>query len=540
MKPDKSLSPHVLAAALGLALAALAALALLLAWVSTRFQSFQGWASFLAALVLSAGLFLGVWFSLRTERLPRWLAGLVVGAVLLRLAAGALWYSVLPVWGYASPAEQGGYVMADASERDRTAWDLAQSEKPLLRAFEGSYHKADQYGGLLFLSAALYRTLGGALHQPLLMVVVTALFSSLAVLFAWAFARRAWGETAACLTAWGLALYPEAVLLGSSQMREAFLMTLAAAAFYGLLRYIQDRRPAGLVWMAVMLLLSLPFSPPVTALLFTMLAITALLGSPGLLNQGLFRSRWFRLLLIVIVLLAAVGIWSAWQRFIPEDGATDLISVVNFWVRKSADFQAHLTERASGWVQKIFDATPDWLHLPLLILYGVVQPLLPAALADITGAPIWRGIAIWRSLGWTLLLPLLIYAPLRSLGGNGSGAGSRRLARGLSLVTWLVILVASFRSGGDPWDNPRYRAIFTALQVALAAWVWVEHRRLPHPGLRRVIFGAGLVLAWFMPWYLRRYVYLPWPVEDLFKTIALGLASAALYWIWDWAGYRRE
>jgi hypothetical protein len=500
----------------------------------------QSWVSFLAVLALSAVLFLGVWLSLHAEQLPRWLAGLVIGAALLRLAAGAVWYSVLPVWGYASPAEQRGYVMADANERDRTAWDLAQSGKPLLRAFEGSFHKADQYGGLLFLSALLYRTLGGTLHQPLLMVVVTAAFSALAVLFAWVLARRLWGEMAAGLTAWGLALYPEAVLLGSSQMREAFLVTLAAAAFYGLLGYLQEHRPGGLAWMAAILLLSLPLSPPFTALLFTMLAITALLGSPGLLNQGLFRSRWFRLLLVLIVVLAAAGIWSAWQRFIPEDSATDLISVVNFWVRKSAEFQAHLTERASGWVQKIFDATPSWLHLPLLILYGVVQPLLPAALADITGAPIWRGIAIWRSLGWTLLLPFLIYAPLRALGKNSSGASSHRLAQALSLVVWLVILIASFRSGGDPWDNPRYRAIFAALQVALAAWVWVEHRRLPHPGLRRVIFGAGFVLAWFLPWYLRRYLHLPWPVEDLFKTIGLGLASAALYWIWDWADFRQD
>jgi hypothetical protein len=38
--------------------------------------------------------------------------------------------------------------MSDAYTRDRTAWDLAISEKPLLRAFQGTFRKADQYGGL--------------------------------------------------------------------------------------------------------------------------------------------------------------------------------------------------------------------------------------------------------------------------------------------------------------------------------------------------------------------------------------------------------
>jgi hypothetical protein len=33
---------------------------------------------------------------------------------------------------------------------------------------------------------------------------------------------------------------------------------------------------------------------------------------------------------------------------------------------------------------------------------------------------------------------------------------------------------------------------------------------------------------------LRRYIYLDWPVEDLFKTVGLGLAFGALYALGDW------
>ena len=103
---------------------------------------------------------------------------------------------------------------------------------------------------------------------------------------------------------------------------------------------------------------------------------------------------------------------------------------------------------------------------------------------------------------------------------------------GLSLVVWLGILIASYRGGGDQWDNPRYRAAFASLQIALLAWVWAAQRRRPDPWLGRALVASGLMIAWFVPWYLRRYLYLPWPVVDLFKTTGLGVASTLLYFIW--------
>jgi hypothetical protein len=51
------------------------------------------------------------------------------------------------------------------------------------------------------------------------------------------------------------------------------------------------------------------------------------------------------------------------------------------------------------------------------------------------------------------------------------------------------------------------------------------------------LIGLGLVFAWFVPWYLRRYsAAFTWPIVDLFKTLCLGFATAVLYWVWDWAG----
>jgi hypothetical protein len=276
------------------------------------------------------------------------------------------------------------------------------------------------------------------------------------------------------------------------------------------------------------LVLTLPLTPPTAALLLIVLIVQAAGMGRGLLPESLRAKRWFWPAIAGMVVLVALGLWLALVQFAPQE-VTSPLGVVAWWVRKSADWNAYLSERASGWMQKIFDSTPGWAHAPMLVLYGLVQPFLPASLIDVTGAPVWRLIAIWRAAGWTLLLPFLAYAALRALRN-----GWRE--RALSLAVWLVILAASFRSGGDAWDNPRYRLTFAGIQLALAAWVWTEQRRAPDPWLRRVLVGVGLVLLWFVPWYLRRYTHFTWPVVDIFKTLGLGLASAVLYWIGDIVG----
>lgn len=510
---------------------ALVFLALGAAWVSSRFQGVNGFLPlFLAMLLGSAILGLG-WLALRRELLPQRLGYLLIAAALLRLAIGTFWYGSLPILGYASPAEQRGYVMADAYDRDRVAFELAQSGKPLWRAFQGSYHRADQYGGLLYLSAWVYRYLGGAEHQPLQVMILTAAFSALGVIFLWALARRAWDQQVAWVAAWGLALYPEAVLLGSSQMREAFTITLVISGLYGLVCYWKEHAWTGLLWLVVSLGLLLPFSPPAAGLLMgTLVILSAVLGR-DLFDVRLLRWRWFWIVLGLLAIGIVIGIWLSWKQIAPE-GIANPMELMRWWLKKSAEWQAHLSERASGKIQAIFDRTPGWAHTPLLLAYGVVQPLLPATLIDITAVAIWRGINIWRAVGWTILLAMLLYAPLRAW----MGVGERRLARGLSLVVWLVILIASYRSGGDMWDNPRYRAMFAGPQIALAAWAWVQSQRNPDPNLRRALVAIGLVLAWFVPWYLMRYIHLPWPVSDEIKMLGLAVTSAMLYWIWDWSG----
>jgi len=433
-------------------------------------------------------------------------------AFVLRVAAALLWAWALPRWGYGTPPELAGYVMADAYTRDTAAWRLAQSSRPLTDAF-GYARAADQYGGLLFLSAAVYRYLGGPVHQPLLLAALLAALSSLSVPLAWAFVRRVWGGRAARWTAWGLAVYPEAVLLGSAHMREALAVPLVALGLYGAVLAAQGRRRGGIAGMGAAVLLAAPLSPPVAATVLTVCGLTYL----ALEGWAPLRRRRVQAALAVLMLLGAAVVWR-------QGGGLAV------WVQRAAQYQGYLSRQASGWVQRTFRVLPAWTHLPFLMLYGVLRPLLPAALLA-GGAPVWWGIAIWRALGWSVLLAALGLAALRV-------AQERQWLRlpgvWLALVL-LQALAASLRGGGDLWDNPRYRAVLSVPQVALAVWGLLAQRERPSKWAARLLRGAALGVLWLLPWYVRRYTPLDWAVVSLFKTLALGAATLVLYAVADWA-----
>lgn len=500
-------------------------LSLGLAWASSGFESLQGWISFLCVTALGAGLIYLCWRAIRRESIPKWVLWFTISAAILRLIAGVFWTIALPQWGYGSEAEVGGYVMSDAYKRDMAAWEFSHLQDSWFQAFD-AYRSVDQYGGMLFFSAAIYRLFGSEAHQPLLIIALVAAISSLSILFTWAFVWRIWNQRTAALAVWILALYPEAVLLGSSQMREGLTISLAAAAIYGLILTLRDRTWHGVAWLIGSLVLSVPLSPAFVILLIVTLGFLAVfLGRVQLLRD------WRIWAAFAGVLLAGfVGFWFFGMQIAPTpQGEMSLIEIFQHWVERTRIWETIVSQTSSGWMNKVFEGLPAHIYGWVILLYGVVQPFLPAALiAD--GNWLWRGIAIWRALGWTLVLPFLVYTPLRAL-----RKPRQWFVIGASVAVWVVILASSYRSGGDMWDNPRYRVAFACLQTAVVAWVLIEQHRSPDPWLRRVLIGAGFVLLWFVPWYLRRYTPIEWPVIDVFKTIGLGLANAVLYWIWDWA-----
>jgi hypothetical protein len=501
---------RAIARTLGLVALAALGLALLLAWAASGFSALSGWLSYFAVLLFCAALLAIAWRAIAPERPPRWLLLLLLGAALLRLAVGVVWLLALPDLGYDTPVQNAGYVMEDAYNRDAAAWELAQSDNSLFDAFRG-YSVTDQYGGLLFLSAVVYRYLGSPTHQPLLVLAIAAAVSATALLFAWAAARRLWGDGTAHIAAWGLALYPEALLLGSSQMREAFSIAFTVAALYGILRVRESRSRAGLALIVLPVLVAFPLSEPFALSLLGLQALVAL----ALDEWHLVRRRrfWLPMLILTAIVLAVVLLRG------------------DLWIVQSARWQAYVSAHASGWVARQFRRMPLWGQIPFLLAYGAVRPLLPAAIfAD--GLPLWRVVAVWRALGWTVVLALLLYASYLAIRHKQL----LKLPGVLLVANWFVVLVASYRGGGDLWDNPRYRSAFAGVQIMLAAWAWVRSRETKDPWLRRALVGVVCLVAWFVPWYLRRYGTLEWPVVELHHVIGLGLASAALYAIWDWVG----
>jgi len=120
-------------------------------------------------------------------------------------------------------------------------------------------------------------------------------------------------------------------------------------------------------------------------------------------------------------------------------------------------------------------------------------------------------------------LPILAYAPAAAL-----RSGNRRgLAMYLGVAFWVAAAIASFRAGGDDWDNPRYRAVFVPLMGTLAGWAWFQARQAGNHWLRRAYIGVVGVTLIFLHWYAGRYYGTP--RLSLEATLAAMLGFSALY-----------
>jgi hypothetical protein len=433
---------------------------------------------------------------------PRFLFVAMAVAILLRLGLGIAFTYALPRYGYEEEPQRAGYVYSDAFTRDVDAWSLAESDQTLLSAFT-ERHSSDQYGGLLFLSAFTYRYLSPAIHRPLLILVIAASVSSLAVLFTWRFTQMTFGGKAAVLAAWLIALYPDAVLLGSSQMREAFIGTaLGMALFgYGVLRAGRVK-PGLLAILIATVLLALPMSPPYAVAILLTVGVAWLWEG----RLKLARSKWLLLLILCLALVAVYLAVRAWSAIGGLSGSVFEV-LLEWWKSAGGQWQRNTLLLQSDWIRRLFRATPEWFHLPFFVVYGLIRPFLPAALID-SGLPIWRSIAVWRGLGWVLVLPFLLYAPLAAI----RKTGWRSLPTYFSLLVWLTAILASYRGTGDQWDNPRYRAVFLAAQVALAGWAWINATEAGSPWLKRTFAVVGGSTILFTLWYSLRYDLLPFSV----------------------------
>jgi hypothetical protein len=495
-------------------------ISIVLSVIDPRGKPFSG---FFAYLIITTVALLLIWVSWRSIRKldpPVWLCIAVFLAFALRLVIGVGLTLALPTSGYPdSIPHQAGYLFYDAYNRDTDAWNLARSKEPLTTTWHDS-ELSDQYGGFLFISTFIYRTFSPDVRRPILVLLLTASIGSIAVLFTWVFAHQRMGIKASAFASWIVALYPEAVLLGASHMREPFLITSLSLAFAGYVRWkAEDNRTAFYLILAAVLL-SLAVSPP-----YMLIILAVILGIWLWEGRGKGERKAFTIsLLLIFGFVAVILTLRAWSRI---EGRPDgnAIELVMWWLTGGSEYQLGILRAESGMVDKMFDLVPEWTHMPFAVLYGLIQPFLPAAIMDSTSVPLIRVIVSLRGLGWFFMLPFLICAPFMAL----RQSGWRSLPTYLAVLVWVTALLVSYRDVGRLWDNPRYRAVFLCAQAALAGWTWITYRRVQSRWLSRVGITVAFATVMFLHWEAGRYYQTP--RLNIWETLSLIAGCTVVYYI---------
>lgn len=481
-------------------------LSLLLAAALASVQNGTWMLGFISFSLVSLVFFVLLWIAYKWSNGGKTLGIIIALAFLLRLAVGVTLQLALPIYGHSDKDDRAGYVFTDAHNRDDQAWQLASSDKPIVEAFSKKY-VSDQYGGLLAFNAWIYRYLSPDAQRPLLLILFSAFFAALGVPFLWKSIFQIFGERVAWASTWIFALYPESVLLGASAMREPYLLTFSAFALWGfvILFYraersepIGERSRSGWVWLGLGLLGMLLVSPVVA-----LMTIVIFAGWIFFANENR-QISWKAIAAVTVVFIVGLFFLSSALNRSGQFNATSPLHVINDWLQSAVKWDAYQLERDSGWVQKIFDEGPAWIRLPFVAIYGLLQPVLPATIIHPTKV-IWAIIGFLRAFGWYLLIPLLILS-FAAAAGSGS-AKTRNLILWLSLITWMWIMLAALRGGGDLWDNPRYRTILFMWQAILAGYVWVWWRETRNAWLMRIVLMEVLFLVVFTQWYGSRYYH---------------------------------
>jgi len=438
------------------------------------------WSGLFASALLLFLVGAGLWFAWRRAGGGKALGWIMLTAFLLRLALGVFLSWGLPRFGYDEKPQQAGFVFDDAFRRDTSAWALAQSGEPLMQAFSNEY-EADQYGGMLALSALVYRTLSPDSYRPWLMVILAAGALTFSLPFLICAVARRFSQRTALWAGWIFVVYPEGILLGASQMREPFYILFLTVLFWAAVQWVARRKIkrsiAAFILSAIsFFLFSYRVALPILGVMFLWVWVE---------ESRRIRQPWLR-----AVGWAAVGL-----------GMAAILMVFWVWVDSVVNWDTLVTIRRSGMLQFQLEGIPESLHLPLVTLYGLFQPVLPAAIA--APAPwIWHSLGVFRALGWYAVMPLLTYVLIRMW------KSSKHKKRELILMACVVcawLLIASMRAGGDQWDNPRYRTIFLPWIALLSGWGIQFALETKDRWLSRIIVIEGIFLVFFTEWYVSRY-----------------------------------
>jgi hypothetical protein len=448
-------------------------------WLPGEGNFSMGWTAASFLFLISEFILLILWKLAGAGRILAWMVTLTF---FLRLGSGVALTILLPVAGYGSADELAGHVFTDAHNRDQAAWELAQSGESILTSFTNDFI-SDQYGGLLALSAGVYRVLSPDGHRPYLIQIVAALASAMGVPFFWAAVRKRWGEKISRTATWILVLYPESILLGSYPMREPFLISLAAICFWAVITWPTQKVKAILVFAAGvigMVLISSQMAIPITGFCILWLWMDQI-GRTKSVRWKAIGWSGFGLLILIIVAFT-------WK-----------------WLILRTNYDIHTTVQNSGIIQSlatIFGGrNSPWIRL-FVVFYGLLQPVLPAALVD--PAPLlWQIIGILRSLGWYIILPFMGYS-IFWMFKSKVGVERQKLVLVVAMI-WAWMVISSMRGGGDQWDNPRYRVVFLPWMALLVGWVLAWLGKNKDSWFWRLVAVEVVFVVAFLIWYISRY-----------------------------------
>lgn len=435
--------------------------------------------AFLGAFVLSAlccFALLRTWRGFGSEK-P--LVAILLIAFLLRLVSGVVIYAILPTAGYADSAVQkAGYLYSDAWERDTAAIQLVQSGDSIFSPFIKQL-KSDQYGGLLTVTALIYTLFSPDAARPLLITLLASFTMTVGLVFLWSCLKELFGEHFARIAVWTAALYPEGILLSSSQMREPFLIGLGCIAFWAITQWEQHHLKAFLVFFASIVGLALFSVPAAMVIGGTCLALVLLQFT---LNAETTMNRWTGI--EVLTLLGFIAIISGWM-----------------WLQPTLYYEVYQAKMGSGMLQDLFQLIPARLTVPFITVYGLLQPVLPAAITE-PSLPFWTVLGIIRAAGWYFMLPFLLYAFFAIVKSRKEKNGYVLLLVGVIFFVWTV--VSSARAAGDQWDNPRYRAILLPWMSMVFAWTWLRIREHHPAWFWRWVAVVVVLTLGFSNWYVSR------------------------------------
>lgn len=455
----------------------------IVSWIFFIFSEYNLNEVFWGTWLFTSLFFLLLIYLIQKSEVTKFLTWVVGISLFLRLGLGLITTENLIDWGYDQEPYQSGYLFKDAYSRDNQAWDLAISDQPIWAAFSNDFF-TDQYGGLLALSSLIYRLFTPDAHFQINIIFFVTMINVIGILFLALGLREKNKDIGFSPSSKIIILifsfYPDAVLFSASQMREPILLGISACLFWIIHKQkikIWNRFALFSLFTIFLLLISLKIG---IFIIFSFLIW--MLFQPYRKQIKVLNSKIIILPVVVIVIIA--------------------LFFSSKWILEAGKWDALLLERNSGFVQYIVSIIGSRYRLLFASIYGLFQPVLPAALIE-PSKLFWKIINSLRALGWYLMIPILVYGIVYFFRENEKFKKFEYLFIWSFSVFW--IMLSSIRAGGDMWDNPRYRLsflIFIAYIIGVAfyhGWKTKDH------WLTRIFIAELVFVLFFLQWYISRY-----------------------------------